>query len=66
MLSVVQRVQEEVEFMVSNFEFALEPGQALQSYLHHRKIITTLLSLNLFYEVCLLFYVLFNYDFIMA
>lgn len=52
--------------MVNNFEFALEPGQALQSYLHHRKIIATLLSLNLVYEVCLLIYVLLNYDFIMA
>ena len=52
--------------MVSNFEFTLEPGQALKSYMHHRKIVTVLLSLNLFYELCLLVYVCFNYDFIMA
>jgi len=66
MLEVVQRVQEEVEFVVSNFDFALEPGVALQSYLHHRKIMAILLSLNLLYELSLIVYVLINRDFIFA
>ena len=66
MLEVVQRVQDEVEFVVSNFDFALEPGQALQSYLHHRTIVTTLMLMGLLYELCLVAYVLFNRDFIMA
>jgi len=66
MLEVVQRVQDEVEFVISNFDFALEPGQALQSYLHHRKIVTILLVFNFLYEFCLVFYVLFNRDFILA
>lgn len=59
-------MQDEVEFVVSNFDFALEPGVALKSYLHHRKIVTALLSLNLLYELCLIVYVLCNRDFIMA
>lgn len=66
MLEVVQRVQDEVEFVVSNFDFALEPGQALQSYLHHRTILTVLITMSLIYEICLVTYVLFNRDFIMA
>ena len=66
MLEVVQRVQDEVEFVVSNFDFALEPGVALKSYLHHRKVVTVLLSLNLLYELCLIAYVIVNRDFIMA
>ena len=66
MLEVVQRVQDEVEFVVSNFDFALEPGVALKSYLHHRKIVTVLLSLNLLYELCLVGYIVVNRDFIMA
>ena len=66
MLEVVQRVQDEVEFVVSNFDFALEPGVALQSYLHHRKIVTALLTMNLLYELCLIGYVLVNHDFILA
>ena len=66
MLEVVQRVQDEVEFVVSNFDFALEPGQALQNYLHHRKIVTTLMVMSLVYEISLVGYVLYNRDFIMA
>lgn len=66
MLEVVQRVQDEVEFVISNFDFALEPGQALQSYLHHRKIVTILLAVNFLYESCLIVYVLVNRDFILA
>ncbi len=66
MLEVVQRVQDEVEFVVSNFDFALEPGVALKSYLHHRKVVTVLLSLNLLYELCLIAYVIVNRDFILA
>ena len=66
MLEVVQRVQDEVEFVVSNFDFALEPGVALKSYLHHRKVVTVLLTLNLLYELCLIAYVIVNRDFIMA
>lgn len=66
MLEVVQRVQDEVEFVVSNFDFALEPGQALQSYMHHRTIVTVLMVLSLVYEISLLGYVTMNRDFIMA
>ena len=66
MLEVVQRVQDEVEFVISNFDFALEPGQALSSYMHHRKIVGILLTMNLVYESCLIFYVLYNRDFILA
>ena len=52
--------------MVSNFDFALEPGVALQSYLHHRRVLTVLLILNALYELCLVAYVLLNQDFILA
>ena len=51
---------------MSNFDFALEPGQALKNYLHHRKVVGVLLLLNLFYELCLLVYVIVNKDFILA
>ena len=66
MLEVVQRVQDEVEFVVSNFDFALEPGAALRSYFHHRKILTILMSLNLIYELLLLVYITINHEFIIA
>ena len=66
MLEVVQRVQDEVEFVVSNFDCALEPGVALGSYLHHRRVLTVLLILNALYELCLVAYVLMNQDFILA
>ena len=66
MLEVVQRVQDEVEFVVSNFDFALEPGQALQNYLHHRKVLSVLLTLNLIYELLLLIYIIVNHEFIIA
>ena len=39
---------------------------ALGSYLHHRKVIITLLSMNLLYELCLFVYVLTNREFILA
>ena len=66
MLEVVQRVQDEVEFVVSNFDFALEPGEALKNYLHHRKLVAMLLTLDLLYEISLIVYVVINRDFIMA
>ena len=66
MLEVVQRVQDEVEFVVSNFDFALEPGQALSSYLHHRKVLIWLLSMDFVYELCLMVYIICNRDFITA
>ena len=66
MLEVVQRVQDEVEFVVSNFDFALEPGQALHNYLYHRKVLTILLSLNLIYEILLLVYIGINHEFIIS
>ena len=59
-------MQDEVEFVVSNFDFALEPGVALGSYLHHRKVLSVLLSLNLLYELGLVIYVMTNRDFILA
>lgn len=59
-------MQDEVDFVVSNFDFALEPGQALHNYLYHRKVLTALLSLNLIYELLLLVYIGVNHEFIMA
>ena len=59
-------MQDEVEFVVSNFDFALEPGQAVQNYIHHRKVLFILLSLTLVYELILIGYLLVNLDFIMA
>ena len=64
MLEMVQRVQDEVDFVVSNFDFALEPGQALNNYLHHRMVLLTLLSLNLAYELLLLLYIIINREFV--
>lgn len=66
MLSVVQHVQDEVEFVVSNFEFALEPGQAVANYVHHRKVLFILLTLTLCYEVALIVYLAVNRDFMLA
>lgn len=51
---------------MSNFDFALEPGVALSSYLHHRKVLTALLTMNLLYELGLIIYVMTNHDFILA
>jgi hypothetical protein len=63
---VVQRIAEEVEFVVENFDFALEPGRALENYMHSRNMLNVLLFLNMIYEVCLLVYLVYNYEFIMS
>ena len=59
-------MQDEVEFVVSNFDFALQPGQALNKYMHHRYVLGWLLALNAIYEVCLGYYIVRNRDFMLA
>ena len=66
MLDIVQTVQEEVDFVVSNFDFALEPGQALNKYMHHRKILTYLMVIDAIYELGLIYYMFCNTDFLLA
>ena len=66
MLDIVQTVQEEVDFVVSNFDFALEPGQALNKYMHHRKVLTYLMTIEAMYEICLVYYMFCNQDFLLA
>ena len=55
-----------MDFVISNFDFALEPGQALNNYLHHRTIVLTLLTLSLIYELLLLLYVIVNREFVIV
>ena len=52
--------------MVSNFDFALEPGQALNKYMTHRKILIWLLCIDAIYEIGLIIYIFSNKDFVLA
>jgi hypothetical protein len=63
---VVDRIASDVEFVIENFDFALEPGKALENYLQGRNLLACLLVLNLLYEACLLVYIVRNYDFVLT
>ena len=63
---VVDRIASDVEFVIENFDFALEPGKALENYLQSRNLLAGLLLLDLIYEACLLVYLLKNYDFVLT
>ena len=63
---MVHRIAEEVEFVIDNFDFALEPGKALENYIHSRNMLAVLLILDFLYEASLLFYIAANYEFLLS
>ena len=60
----VAQIQDEVEYMVRNLEFILDPDTAIQEYLAHRTVLYALITLNLFFELALAFYCSRNLEFL--
>lgn len=52
--------------VIDLFEFALEPGKALENYLYCSKLLAVMLVLNLLYETCLFFFIIANYDYLLV
>lgn len=60
------RIASDVEFVIDNFDFALEPGKALESYMLSSRLLTVMLVLNLLYEAGLIFFLVTNYDYVLV
>ena len=60
------QIEDEIEFLVNNLEFILEPENALRAYLWHRKVFALCLFLSLAFEVSLYFYLFSNMNFIVT
>ena len=60
------RIASDVEFVIDHFDFALEPGKALESYMQSSRLLTVMLVLNLLYEAGLIFFLVANYDYVLV
>ena len=53
----VIQIEDEVEFLMSNLEFLIEPEDAIASYNESRNMIYSMLLVNIAFEVVMSFYV---------
>lgn len=61
----VLQIEDEIEFLVNNLEFLVEPQQAISQYARSRNLLFLLLAINLVFEVLITLYVFRNEDFIL-
>lgn len=54
---VLLSVREDLNFLLDNLDSIQEPSEALELYMHHRGISFVILSLFLFFRLCLIVYV---------
>ena len=59
------QIEDEIEFLVTNLEYLVEPEVAIKQYYSNRNVLYFLLSLNLLFETLLTIYVVKNEDFIL-
>jgi len=62
----ILHIEDEVDFLLNNFEFILEPEQAVKNYMYHRKVLCVFLVLSVMYEFCLDVYLWKNKEFIIT
>ena len=62
----VMQIEDEIEFMVNNLEFILDPDLAIRQYLYHRVVLFILMMINLFFELALTIYIYRNQDILLA
>lgn len=59
------QIEDEIEFLVNNLEFLVEPQQAVSAYAKSRNILYGLLSLNLLFELFITTWIFRNEAFIL-
>ena len=60
------QIEDEVEFLISNLEFIVEPDAALSQYFYHRIILFVLIMFNLFFEMGICVYTYRNSELIVT
>lgn len=62
----VMQIEDEIEFMINNLEFILDPDLAIRQYFYHRVVLFILMMINLFFELALTIYIYRNQDILLA
>lgn len=56
----VIQIEDEVEFLMSNFDYLIEPDDAFSSYNETRNYLYVLLLMNITFEIFMTFYIFNN------
>ena len=59
------QIEDEIEFLVNNLEYLVEPEVAIKNYFHNRNLLFFILALNLVFENLLTVYIWKNELFIL-
>lgn len=62
----VLQIEDEIEFLVNNLEFLVDPQQAVDLYISNRNILYFLLGLNMIFEVLISYFVITHEQEILA
>ena len=57
------QIDDEVDFLVQNMDFIVNPSEAMQTYFQHRVILFSLVMMNLFFELFLTIYIYRNKEY---
>ena len=62
----VLQIEDEIEFLVNNLEFLVDPHQAMDLYISNRNILYILLAMNMIFESLITYFVFKNESTILA
>eukprot|EP00347_Sterkiella_histriomuscorum_P021773 403332815 len=62
----ILQIEDEVEYIINNIEFRLDPEQSMKKYNAHRRNLKFFLIVNLLFEIMLYYYLFSNMDFIVS
>ncbi|CDW85792.1 UNKNOWN [Stylonychia lemnae] len=62
----ILQIEDEVEYIINNIDFMLDPEQAMNKYNEHRRNLTYFLVINFVFEIMLYYYLFSNMDFIIS
>ena len=58
-------IEDEIEFLVNNLEYLVEPDQTIKSYYQNRNALYILIAFNFLLEILIAIYIVKNEDFIL-
>eukprot|EP00355_Strombidium_rassoulzadegani_P004396 CAMPEP_0168628524 /NCGR_PEP_ID=MMETSP0449_2-20121227/11897_1 /TAXON_ID=1082188 /ORGANISM="Strombidium rassoulzadegani, Strain ras09" /LENGTH=123 /DNA_ID=CAMNT_0008670963 /DNA_START=121 /DNA_END=492 /DNA_ORIENTATION=+ len=61
----IERIENEIDFVLENIDYIYEPDITINKYQHHRSILFLLILVDIFMEVLLLAYFMRNSEYIL-
>lgn len=58
------QIEDEIEFLVNNLEYLVEPETAIKQYFSNRRVLYMLILMNLLFETLMTLYIIKNEEFI--